>query len=88
MKICKISSYFSVSLGMTPIKADMLNEIENLNAQLRQKDQQMQSQRDELISLYQAMTSMNQAIVKALGVPYEPPQLDMEMGMYHFLNLV
>jgi hypothetical protein len=48
----------------------------------------MQSQRDEVILLYQAIISMNQVMTKALGVPYEPPQLDMETGMYHFLNLV
>jgi hypothetical protein len=64
MKICKISSFFSISLGMTPTKADLLNEIENLKEQLRQKDQQILSQRDEVISLYQV-------IAKALGVPYE-----------------
>jgi hypothetical protein len=41
-----------------------------------------------MILLYQAMILMNQAMTKALGVQYEPPQLDMEMSMYHFLNLV
>jgi hypothetical protein len=33
---------------MAPTKSDILNEIENLKETLRQKDQQMQSQRDEV----------------------------------------
>jgi hypothetical protein len=82
MKKYKISSFFSVSLGKAPNMADLFNEIENL------KEQLMQSQRDEVISLYQTMTSMNQVIAKALGVSYEPPWLDMETCMYHYLNLV
>jgi hypothetical protein len=48
----------------------------------------MQSQKEEVISLYQAIISINQAMTKALGVPYEPPRLDISTGMYHFLNLV
>jgi hypothetical protein len=44
---------------MAPTKAELLNEIENLKEIIRQKDQQMQSQKVEVISLYQAMISMN-----------------------------
>jgi hypothetical protein len=88
MKICKISSFFPVSPVMTPIKAELLNKIKNLKEIIRQNDQQMQSKKDKVISLYQAMISMNQAMTKALGVPYEPSQLDISTGMYHFLNLV
>jgi hypothetical protein len=88
MKIYKISSFFSISPVMAPIKAELLNEIKNLKDIIRQKDQQMQSQKDELISLYQAMISMNQAMAKTLGVLYETPRLDISMCMYHFLNLV
>jgi hypothetical protein len=58
---------------MAPIKVDLLNKIKNLKVIIRKKDQQMQSQRDEVISLYKVMISMNQAMTKALGVPYEPP---------------
>jgi hypothetical protein len=73
---------------MTPTKIKFLNEIENLKEIIRQNDQQMQSQKDKVISLYQVMISMNQAMTKVLGVSYEPLQLDISTGMYHFLNLV
>jgi hypothetical protein len=78
----------SVSSEMAPIKSEFLNEFENLKEIIRQKDQQMQSQKDKVISLNQAMILMNQAMTKALGVPYVPPRLDISTSMYHFLKLV
>jgi hypothetical protein len=73
---------------MAPTKTELVIEIENLKEIIRQKDQEMQSQKEKVISLYQAMISMNQAMAETLGVSYEPSQLDISTGMYHFLNLV
>jgi hypothetical protein len=61
---------------MTPTKAEPLAEIEELKEVIRQKDLRLRSQHDELVSLNQVMILMNQTMIKALGVPYEPPQLD------------
>jgi hypothetical protein len=62
-------------LAVSPLtalaKSELLNEIENLKEIIKQKDQQMQSQKDELISLSQTMILMNQAMTKAFGVSYE-----------------
>jgi hypothetical protein len=61
---------------MTPTKAEPLAEIEELKEVIRQKDLRLRSQHDELVSLNQVMILINQTMIKALGEPYEPPQLD------------
>jgi hypothetical protein len=58
---------------MAPTKAEFLVEIDELKEVIRQKDQRLQSQQDELLLLNLTIILMNQVMTKTLGVPYEPP---------------
>jgi hypothetical protein len=58
---------------MAPTKAEFLVEIDGLKEVIRQKDQRLQSQQDELLLLNLTIILMNQVMTKTLGVPYEPP---------------
>jgi hypothetical protein len=58
---------------MAPTKAELLVEIDELKEVIRQKDQRLQSQQDELLLLNLTIILMNQVMTKTLGVPYEPP---------------
>jgi hypothetical protein len=80
LKTYKIS-YFFISI-MTPTNVDILNKIEELKEMIRQMDLRRQNLRYDLIFINQTMHLVNQGMFIALGVPYEPPQLDESSGMY------
>jgi hypothetical protein len=79
LKTSKISFFISI---MAPINGDLLNKIEELKEMIWLMDQRGQNPRDDLIFINQDTHLVNQAISIALGVPYEPPQLDESSGMY------